>query len=167
MGNIIHILKMLIVGDHFRLSANQQEDVWMMAFFIIYVHFFFWFSCTRMAEVPVLMLELHGDLMAWRSRDPNGAKAALRKANLHMEYLTGRSVVLALASTRLSTETKDAMATALKAIPKESHVEMGKPEIPRVYEDSKLEDFVNDESWIFFKVNHIVMIKSLTPKKAY
>ena len=98
------------------------------------------------------MLELHGDLLAWRSRDANGAKTALRKADLHMEYLTGRSVILALASTKLSVETKDAMATALKAIPVDSHVAMGKPEIPRVYEDSKLEEFVTEESWHFFKV---------------
>ena len=90
-----------------------------------------------MAEVPALLLELCGDLLAWRSCDENGAKAALRKADLHMEYLTGRSVVLALASKKLPDETKDAMATALKAIPIDLHVEMGKPEIPRVYEDSK------------------------------
>ena len=152
MGNIIHILKMLLVGNHFPLSVQQQMDILVFSFFIIYVHFYFWFSCNRMAEVPVLMLELHGDLLAWRSRDANGAKAALRKADLHMEYLTGRSVILALASTKLSVETKDAMATALKAIPVDSHVAMGKPEIPRVYEDSKLEEFVTEESWHFFKV---------------
>ena len=152
MGNIIHILKMLLVGEHFVLSTHQQADVLVMAFFIIYVHFYFWFSCTRMAEVPVLLLELRGDLLAWCSRDPNGAKAALRKADLHMEYLTGRSVVVALVSKELPIETKDAMSEALKAIPVDSHVAMGKPEIPRVYEDSKLEEFITEESWHFFKV---------------
>ena len=154
MGNLIYILKMFIVGNHFALSAQQQTDILTMVPYIVYVHFYYWFSCTRMAEVPALLLELRGDLLAWRSRDENGAKAALRKADLHMEYLTGRSVVLALASQKLSDETKDAMATALKAIPMDFHVEMGKPEIPRVYEDSKLEDFINEESWLFFKVNY-------------
>ena len=72
-----------------------------------------------------------------------------------MEYLTGCSVILALASKKLSVETKDAMASALKAIPFDSHVEMGKPEIPRVYEDSKLEEFVNEESWLFFRVKFV------------
>ena len=124
--------------------------------YIVYVHFYYWFSCTQMAEVPALLLELRGDLLAWRSRDENGAKAALRKADLHMEYLTGRSVVLALASKKLSNERKDAMAAALNAIPKDSPVPMGKPAIPRVYPDSKLEEFVNEESWLFFKVNHVV-----------
>lgn len=81
-----------------------------------------------MAEIPVLLLR--GDLLAWRSRDANGAKAALRKADLHMEYLTGRSMVVALASKKLPVETKDAISMALKAILIDSHVEMGKPEIP-------------------------------------
>ena len=153
MGNIIHILKMLLVGEHFPLSVQQQADILVMSYFIIYVHFFYWFSCTRMAEIPVLLLELRGDLLAWRSRDANGAKAALRKVDLHMEYLTGRSVIVALASEKLSLETKDAMATALKAVPVDTHIEMGKPDIPRVYEDSKLEEFVTEESWLFFKVS--------------
>ena len=152
MGNLIYILKMLLVREHFQLSAQQQTDVVTMAFYIVYVHFYFWFSCTRMSEVPALFLELRGDLLEWRSRDADGAKAALRKADLHMEYLTGRSVILALASKKLSFETKDAMASALRAIPVDSHVEMGKPTIPRVYEDSKLEEFVNEESWLFFWV---------------
>ena len=81
-----------------------------------------------MAEIPVLLLR--GDLLAWRSRDANGAKAALRKADLHMEYLTGRSMVVALASKKLPVETKDAISMALKAILIDSHFEMGKPEIP-------------------------------------
>ena len=129
-----------------RLSVQQQADILVFPFFIIYVHFYFWFSCTSMAEIPVLLLELRGDLLAWCSCDANGAKAALRKADLHMEYLTGRSVVVALASNKLPVETKDAIPAA------RLHVEMGKPEIPRVYEDSKLEDFVTEESWLFLKV---------------
>ena len=152
MGNIIQILKMLLVHEHFALSSYQLTDIRVMANYIIYVHFYFWFSCTIMADVPALLLELRSDLLAWHSQDENGAKAALRKADLHMEYLTGRSVVLALASKKVSVETKEAMSSALKAFPDDAHVEMGKPEIPRVYEDSKLEDFVNAESWHFFKV---------------
>ena len=156
MGNLIYILKMLLVNEHFALSSKQQEDIVVMSFYIIYVHFYYWFSCTRMAEVPVLLLELRSDLVAWRSHDADGAKAALRKADLHMEYLTGRSVVVALASEKLGNETKDAMSTALRAIPRDSNVAMGKPEIPRVYEDSKLEEFINNESWLFFNVRKLL-----------
>ena len=155
MGNIIQILKMLLTCEHFPLSARQQTDILAMSPFIIYLHFYFWFSCNVMADIPALMLELRTDLLAWQSRDAKGAKAAMRKADLHMEYLTGRSVVLALASKKVSVETKEAMSTALKAISKDSHVAMGKPEIPRVYEDSKLEEFITEESWHFFQVQFL------------
>ena len=48
-----------------------------------------------MADAPYLILNLHRDLTAWKARDPRGAKAGLRKVDLHTEYLGGRSVVLA------------------------------------------------------------------------
>lgn len=152
MGSCIHILKMLVVSDVFTLSAQQQADILLFAFFIIYVHFYFWFSCTRMADVPYLMVQLHKDLLAWAARDPKGAKAAKKKADLHTEYLTGRSAILSLASDKVSDETKDAMVSALKGFPREWVVDPGKPDMPSVYEDSALEDFVSEESWLFFKL---------------
>ena len=108
-----------------------------------------------MADVPALMLELHADLRAWLVRDPKGAQAALTKAALHTEYLTGRSVILSLASEKVSIETKDAMATKLKRFPANWQVDMGKPKMPTVFEFSKLEDFINEESWHFFQVNFV------------
>ena len=72
-----------------------------------------------------------------------------------MEYLTGRSVVLSLASDKVADTTKDAMADALKAFARHTHVEMGKPPMPRIYDESKLEDFVSEESWLFFQVSII------------
>ena len=48
--------------------------------------------------------------------------------------------------------TKGAMAQTLIASDREAQIEKGKPSIPRVYDDGKLEDFVNSESWIFFRV---------------
>ena len=105
-----------------------------------------------MADAPYLTLSLRRDLTAWKSRDLDGGKAGVKKVDLHTDYLTGRSVVLALASNKVDDDTKDAMAAKLKSFDPDYHVEMGKPEMPRVYDDSKLEDFVSEESWLFFKV---------------
>ena len=124
----------------------------VLCFYVIYVHFWYWMSCRVMADAPFLTLSLHQDLSAWKSRDPNGARAGLRKVDLHTEYLTGRSVILSLASDKLANEEKDEMATKLMSIPSDFHVEMGKPMMPRIYEDSVISDFVNDESWLFFWV---------------
>ena len=53
-------------------------------------------------------------------------RATIRKLDLHVDYLTGRSVVFALASNRVNDKANDAMADALRAIPS-SHIDVGKP----------------------------------------
>ena len=123
----------------------------MMSFYIIYIHFLYWFSCTKMADTPMLTLVLHRDLREWKSRDRIGSLAAVKKIDLHTWYLCGRSVILALASDQVDDATKQAMATALLQQPN-SKVECGKPTLPHVYEESTLPDFVNGESWLFFQV---------------
>lgn len=151
-GNLRYMLKMLLCLEHFLLGPTQQIDLIAHCFYIVYIHVFFWFSATHMADIPFLTLTLRQDLVAWQARDPGAAQAALRKVDLHTEYLTGRSVILALASDQVDDATKDAMAKVLIASDREKKVEKGKPSIPSVNDNSKLDDFVNNESWIFFKV---------------
>ena len=105
-----------------------------------------------MADAPFLTLSLYKDLEDWPARNLKGAKAAQKKVGLHTYYLTGCSVILALASEKVSEETKEAMAAALKTHDPQAHVEMGKPTMPEIDEDSRLEDFVTEESWLFFQV---------------
>ena len=109
-GNLRYMLKMLLCLDHFPLGTQQQMDLIAHCFYIIYIHVFFWFSATHMADIPFLTLTLRQDLVAWHARDHGAAQAALRKVDLHTEYLTGRSVILALASEQVDERTKGAMA---------------------------------------------------------
>ena len=153
MGTCLYLLNIVICSDFFKVGAQQLADMLVLCFYIIYVHYWYWMSCPVMADAPFLILNLHRDLTAWKARDSRGAKAGLRKVDLHTEYLSGRSVVLALASDKLSDEEKDAMAAKLRMISTDSHVEMGKPEMPRIYEDSVMSDFVDESSWLFFRVN--------------
>ena len=152
MGDCIYLLYIVLCSDFFVVGEVKVGDVIVLCFYVIYVHYWYWMSCPVMADAPFLTLNLHRDLTAWKSRDPLGAKAGLRKVDLHTDYLAGRNVVLALASDKLSNGEKDAMADKLKAVPTDFHVEMGKPERPRIYEDSVFADFVNEESWLFFRV---------------
>ena len=152
MGNLLHILKMLICSKLFQLGPQQLVDVIAHSFYIVFVHVFYWFSATLMADIPFLTLSLRQDLVAWQSRDRDAARTALRKIDLHTEYLSGRSVILALASEKVNDETKSAMAQALLASDRTVTIEKGKPFMPRVYDESKIEDFVNHESWLIFKV---------------
>ena len=152
MGSCRFILKILLCLSFFFLGAQQKSDILAHAFYIVYVHFYMWFSATNLADIPFLTLQLHEDLSAWQARDRDAARVALRKVDLHTDYLTGRSVVFALASKKVDDETKKAMVEALKAAELEIPVEKGNPELPRIYDDSKLPDFVNAESWMVFEV---------------
>ena len=58
---------------------------------------------------------------------------------MHTDYLTGHSAILALASDKVSEETKEAMVAALKTHDPQTQVEMGKPTMPELDEDSRLQ----------------------------
>ena len=158
MGSCLYILKMVVCGGWFFLSAQQQEDVLQLAQYIVHVHFLYWFSCTKLCDAPVLTLQLHRDLTAWASRDEQATKAAVRKLDLHLDYVNARNVTMALASSLLDSDSKAKLAaTILEHDPRDEtgnypQFPLGKPAMPRIYDDSTLPDFVSEESWIFFDV---------------
>ena len=156
MGSCRFILKILLCLSFFYLGPTQKADVLAHAFYIVYIHFYYWFNATWLADIPLLTLQLHEDLVLWQKRDPDAARAALRKVDLHTDYLSGRSVIFALASKKVDNKTKQAMVEALKAVERGIPVEKGNPELPRIYDDSKLPDFINEESWMFFEVNKML-----------
>ena len=154
MSSAIYILKMLICKNFFKHDEQTGQDIATMSPFVICIYFLYWFQCHKLADAPALTLELYQDLQKWTTIDEQGGKAALKKLDLHTDYLNGRSVVMAFASTKVDAKTKEAMANALMAIEPIS-LETGKPDIPRVYLDSSLECYIDEESWQFFKLSHI------------
>ena len=98
MGAAIYILKMFVCQGFFPQSLQQQQEVTAMAPFVIFIYFYPWFKCTSLADTPQVMLKLHQNLQKWSAIDKEGAKAALRKLDLHTDYLNGRSVAVAFAS---------------------------------------------------------------------
>ena len=60
-----------------------------------------------------------------------------------------------MASNLVDDDTKQKIATALKNQERLDSIECGKPDIPRVYNDSQLSDFVNKECWLFFKLCNV------------
>ena len=93
----------------------------------------------------------------------------IKKVDRHTWYITARQVVFALWSKRVDVETKAEMARRLLDHMKEDKNEevtevveeegeeeeaiaSGKPDLPRIYDDSTLPDFIGDESVLLFKV---------------
>ena len=62
MGSCLQILKMFLCSNHFFMSAQQQADILLFIFYIVYVHFWSWFACEKLADAPFLTLTLHADL---------------------------------------------------------------------------------------------------------
>ena len=144
---------MIIVGqDRFDLSVFQRQGILELGFFIVYVYSYYWFAVPVPADAPFLTLCLWQDLQRWAARDPSLSSACLRKLDQHTWFVSPRHVPFALFSNMVEVKTKEAIVKALHENPP-SPVPMGKPERPRIYEDSTLESFVTSESWLFFKVS--------------
>lgn len=151
MGASIYILKMFICQEFFDTSSREKADIKAMTTFIVFIYFYYWFKCPTLSDVPALTLKLYKDLKNWERIDRIGVQAAIRKLDLHLDYLTGRNVVLSFASKEVENEEKAEMAKKLMSFEK-SEIDLGKPELPRVYHDSNLHDFITEESWHFFSI---------------
>ena len=62
-----------------------------------------------------------------------------------------RHIIFSFWSKMVEEETKEEMAKSLLSFSKVD-VACRKPDVPRIYEDSTLADFVNAESWLLFQV---------------
>ena len=142
---------MFICQDFFETSTSEKAEIKAMTRFIVFVYFFYWFKCPNLEDVPALTLSLYKDLKNWDTVDKLGARAAIRKLDLHLDYLAGRNVIFSFASKEVRNEEKAEMAKRLLSFEK-TEIDLGKPELPRVYNDSSLHDFINEESWYFFIV---------------
>ena len=155
MGAPLYILKMVIAGqDKIGLGASQEHGLLDMAFFIVYLYSYYWFSIPVSADAPHLTLMLWKDLKKWATRNPALSAVWLKKLDLHTWYLSPRSIPLALFSSRVSDKSKTAIIIAMKENPP-IPVDIGKPKKPKIYDDSALSSFVNSESWLFFKLLRI------------
>ena len=138
------------------MGQRQAKGLLDLAYFVLYIHGRYWFAVPVAADAPFLTLSLWRDLQKWAARDPALSDTLLRKLANHTWYLTGRNVVFAFFSRRVDDLTKQRMADAMKR--PENHrqeIPPGKPSLPSITPESKLEDFVNSESWLLFEVNDI------------
>ena len=155
MGASLYILKLVIAGqDKIGLGASQKHGLLDLAFFIVYLYSYYWFSIPVSADAPHLTLMLRKELKKWATRDPALSAVCLKKLDLHTWYSSPRSIPLAHFSSRVSDESKTAITIAMKKNPP-IPVDIGKPENPKIYDDSTLSSLVNSESWLFFKLLRI------------
>ena len=80
------------------------------------------------------------------------------KDDLHTWYLPPRYILLALFSNLVGDETQKATATTVFKFPK-TDFRIGKPELPKVYQNCLRQRFVCSESWLFFDQPIIIEIE--------
>ena len=148
MSAAICILKMFIFEDFFDTPEKKKQEIRSFVMFIVYLYFVAWLRSVTLKDVPVITLKLFKNLSTWGIA-PEQTRAAQRKLDLHTDYLNGRNVVFALASDIVDSAQKEDMAKALLEKQK-PEIECGRPIAPRVYDDSELSDFIDEESWLIF-----------------
>ena len=79
-----------------------------------------WFKCTNLDKVPALTLSPYKDLKNWDTVDKLGARTAIRKLDLHLDYLAGRNVIFSFASKEVRNEEKGEMAKRIMPLEKKS-----------------------------------------------
>ena len=55
----LYILNIFIAGDKLDLGPRQRMHVTKLTFFIVYIHFYYWFKCTSVQDAPHLTLQLY------------------------------------------------------------------------------------------------------------
>ena len=157
MAAAIYILKMLLCGEsRFPMGQRQAKGLLDLAYFIVYVFARYWFASPVPADAPFLTLSLWKDIHEWASRDPSLSAVLKRKLDGHTWYLSGRHVVFSLFSSKVDSSTKKKIADAM-LLPENEPCDIppGKPTLPKISPDSCLEDFVDWESWLLFKLTDI------------
>ena len=186
MSKIIFLLKIFLVGDRFPLSDRHRKAIKILVKFVLYIYAYFWFACPVAQDAPSLTLQLWTDLQKWSEREkrlltPPKDRVALtcvKKLDRHTWYLSPRHVVFALWSDKVGDEDKAEMAQNLLEQLRNSQMSqtsegasggnednndciteefsLGKPDLPRIYEDSSLSSFIERDSLLLFQVRFLI-----------
>ncbi|QQP55733.1 Uncharacterized protein Cc8K152 [Caligus rogercresseyi] len=150
MGAVIYVLKMIICGEkHVKVGQAKFKGLLDLGFFFLGIYARYWFASPVAADAPFLTWSMWHDLQRWKSRDKILATKAQEKLELHTWYLTGRAMFYLFFSRLVEDSLKRILADTL-LLPENAPCEIppGKPDLPKITEESSLEDFVNSETWL-------------------
>lgn len=145
---ILFYLKLYLFREQLELSNELKQKLRSITVFICLFYTPAWLACPVAADAPSNDLALHQNLLRYKTIDKEVATTALAVLNRHVWYLRPQTVVLALTSTKVSPDVKEAMATKLVALdPPDDYAD----DNIVVTEDTELVDLVNERSWFIFR----------------
>ena len=153
------VIAALPAGTVLDKHGRQLPRIQRLVKFVCFVYAKWWFTCSSGTSAPQNDLQLLKDLYLYKEVDREVAQIAIKTFSNHLWYLTAELVPLALFSERVQTSTKQAMVDRLLSFPKaatprnRTGTDYGKPCFPSLPEEAvalKLENFIGEDSWLFF-----------------
>jgi len=120
MAKLIYTFKIALCDTQIRelppgtiTSRHQVQKVRAFATFVAHVYMQWWLTCKKTVDSPWNDLQLYQRLLAYETVDKLISHSAIRALNRHLWYLTVEMVPLALFSTRVPLNERQAIADAL------------------------------------------------------
>ena len=156
MSKCIYILKMSLLLDMFKMSADEKTQVVEVSKYILILYVKHWFESPLPTAAARNDLTFMVNVLKYRLLvKPSISFSIMQSCYRHLWYLVPQTVVFALVDPGLSDNQKEKMAKKLHSLER-NKIQKGKPEFPVIDftgEEVKLPDmsaFVSSDSWLVF-----------------
>ena len=130
-----------------------------MANFIMYIYTYYWFCFPVPQDAPSKTIQLWKDIHAYTAFDEDVANVGIKKLSNHTWYVMPCQVVFALFSDKITNAEKEKMRQRLNEVKQTLDMtEMtppGKPPMPTINNNSTLTEFVDEQSFDFWKITKL------------
>jgi hypothetical protein len=166
MSQLVYALKIVLLEKQIlmlpkekKITMAQVAKIKDFVNFISLVYCSWWFKCDIAIDAPINTLQLYQNILKYKSINKIISDSAARSFKRHLWYLSSDLVPLSLFSSNVSNDEKRQMADKLVSLKPMEPVTVprkrfgtgyGKPILPdSVSSNSKLSDFLNEDSWFF------------------
>ena len=115
MSKVIYSLKMWMFRLQFRLTAFEEKGLLQMCLFAVILYLKAWFMAPLAVSAPYHDLSLLQDLYKYRQHNEAISKAACKKLEHHLWYLSDELVGLAFFDSEVPVAVKRKMVQALRS----------------------------------------------------
>ena len=153
MARMIYSTKMYL----FRAQLMYQEETvnLLEPLVIFYAIFYvpFWFKCRKACDAPANDLKFMKDMMVLEAHLPDVAKVAKEKMESHTWYLTQQITAFAVFDNVTCERDKEDIARKIlsQLHTAQKDLKLGKPQMPKVSEDTTLLSLIGPASYLIFE----------------
>ncbi len=172
MSKLLYTFKLALMEQHITLlpqgtitTRQQVPNIRAFANFITHIYTKWWLTCEKAVDAAWNDLTLYHHLQTYKTVDESIAASVIKTLERHCWYLTGEMLPLALFSSKVPTDDKRALASAIlehKPADLPMHVPQqcfgtgfGKPKFPTLLPTTSLGNLANTDCWFGMHQLHI------------